>query len=233
MIELSGNDLVFAFPGVHALAALRVTFMRTQRQPDDGVEHMLPDQGLCILRPVPAGESSAAKHTTDVHAAQPSVSFVTQLAPTEAVWLGFTSPGEYPFCVNVSFERRNAVTGAAAGQVSRGFHSDPQDYVVAPAQSWLGGYRGPDGVMRQFTAHERDTTLRIEVRPLKHDVYARIARERPSDFAPPASPVCYSPMFDSAFQRGSPRQEIFPDPWRQEDWSGEAAVASVRLVRAG
>ena len=67
--------------------------------------------------------------------------------PGEALWMSFIA-GE-PKAIIVAAGRINAVTGEEMGKPDL---KSPQNYVVAPPQPWLDGWKAPDNRIYQFAA---------------------------------------------------------------------------------
>jgi hypothetical protein len=126
MIELKNDELVISFPDVHKDALLKINFQRTLRIPDDGKEHYLP----------PGIGRFPIRHVDDFEARVPSSwsehgGVMLPMYQSEAMWLSFSSPCEYPFAVKVAAGKINAVTGE--GWVN-GINRNPQNYMQIPGQ---------------------------------------------------------------------------------------------------
>src|SRR5690606_33426256 len=111
---------------------LSIDFQRTLRIPDDNREYPLP----------PGMGRFPVRHVDDFAARVPerwlSHGGVTlPMYQSEAMWLNFDSPQDYPFAIRIAAGKIDAVTGEAW---RNGLHRDPQDYLVAPDQPWLDGY---------------------------------------------------------------------------------------------
>jgi hypothetical protein len=144
MVELKDDVLVFRFPEVHAAAVLRLEFQRTLRIPDDDTDYPLP----------PGLGRFPMRHVDDLANRVPAEwlrrgGTVLPMYQSEAMWIDFTSPHDYPFAVKVSTGKINAVSGDAWSERLR---RHPQDYMVIPEQPWLDGYCVEEGVIRQFVA---------------------------------------------------------------------------------
>jgi hypothetical protein len=237
MIELKQDALVFSFPEVHADAVLEVEFQRTLRIPDDGRDY-----------PLPPGLGRFPIRHVDDFAERVSESWLRHggvmlpLYQSEAMWLNFSSPHDYPFAVKVATGKISAVTGEAWED---GLHRDPQDYLAVPEQPWLDGYCVEKGLIRQFVAMplgsgysaEEQLTgkaehggLQLMVYPLKREAWERILEERRRNrrlytmlpdagvFAcaePAAAPAA---MDMGLAPGGRMRQEIYDDPHYFSDW---------------
>jgi hypothetical protein len=175
------------------------------------------------------------------------------------MWLhferGLTLRGsEFPVAIKVAAGKINAVTGEAWRP---GLHRKPQDYLVAPRQPWLDGFAVEKGVVRQFVAMplgegystEEQITgeaewggLQLSITPLKANVCkakkaeweaAQARRRAEWGFAQQA--VLHSraiaPM--GLAPGGRMSQDIYPDPFRIDDWDIAAADrVFVTLVHA-
>ena len=144
MITLESNRLVFRFPEVHDNATCSLEFQRTLRIPDDGKNYPLP----------PGLGSFPLRHLDDYASAIPATwhergGVIVPMHQSEAMWICFTSPADYPFAIKIATGKVNAVTGEKwVNHLNR----DPQDYVAIPEQPWLDGYCIEKGVIRQFVA---------------------------------------------------------------------------------
>lgn len=218
MVELKHDALVFSFPDVHRDAVLRIEFRRTLRLPDDDIAHSLPALGRFPLR-----------HVHDV--SHPDLSawiarggVMLPLHAADATWLAFSSPWNYPFALQLAVDRRNAVTGHV-WRDSLG--SEPQDYVVVPAQRALTGWWDGQRV-RQFarpsprTAPEESiTSLQIAVLPIRLQAFERHAE---SD---PASPVCYAGALGPESAALHVSNEPEEDPFEVGEWDEERRARCV------
>jgi hypothetical protein len=235
MIELKRNALVFTFPEVHPDAVLRISLRRTLRIPDDGRDYPLP----------PGLGDFPLRHVDDFAARVPEAwlrrgGVLLPMYQSEAMWLSFSSPAEYPFAVKIATGKVNAVTGEAW---SDGLGRGPQDYVAVPEQPWLDGYCVEKGVIRQFvamplgsgySAEEQITGaaehggVQILAYPIRRPVYERMVRERRRQqrvefFARDAvhklreAPMDYLADMGLA-PGGRMRQEIYDDPHEAADW---------------
>jgi hypothetical protein len=229
MIELKHDQLIFSFPEVHADAVLRVEFQRTLRIPDDDRDYPLP----------PGLGAFPLRHVDDFAARVPELwrmhgGVMLPMYQSEAMWLNFDTPHEYPFALKIATGRINAVTGEAWQD---GLNSDPQDYVVVPDQPWLDGYCIEKGIIRQFVAMplgsgysaEEQLTGRAEhggvqlvAYPMKRDHYEKIRRRRArpaygvmADLAPY---VCEAAPDMGLAPGGRMRQEIYDDEHPFDAW---------------
>jgi hypothetical protein len=234
MVELHGGTLVFSFPEVHRDAVLRVTFERTLRIPDDGSEYPLPPSlGSFPLRHV----DDSAEHVPESWIRRGGV--MLPMYQSEALWLSFHSPEDYPFAIKVATGKQSAITGVAWRD---GLHRSPeQDYLVCPEQPWLDGYVVERGIIRQFvamplgsgySAEEQLTDraehggLQLQVYPFKREAWERIlAEQRRNRLVVQELAVDYTDLPPLAMcaemglaPGGQMRQEIFEDRHPVGDW---------------
>lgn len=152
---------------------------------------------------------------------------------SEAMWINFTAPHNYPFMVMVAAGKINAVNGEAWNPKPTA--APNQNYLPVPDQPWLDGFVVGSGMVRQFvamplgagyTAEEQLTGaaehggLQIAVRPLKAKYY----NQEPiggRHFAPNLSEMsCASPM--GLAPGGLMEQEIYEDDWKVEQYEESA-----------
>ncbi len=226
MIELKNDELVFSFPEVHKDAVLRVGFQRTLRIPDDGKTHYLP----------PGLGHFPLKHVDDYTYHVPQSwslhgGVMMPMFQSEAMWLSFSSPNDYPFAVKVAAGKINAVTGDGW---MNGLNRDPQDYMQIPRQPWLDGFCVEKGIIRQFvamplgdgyTAEEQITGrsefggLQIIAYPVKKTVYEKSNhRKYRKEAVPCPNCVCESAVEMGLAPGGKMTQDIYEDEYRMDDW---------------
>ena len=223
MIELRNDRLIFSFPEVHREAILEIDFQRTLRIPDDGSDYPLP----------PGLRSFPMRHVDDFTERAPGRwlehgGVMLPMYQSEAMWLNFTSPAEYPFAIKVAAGKVNAVTG---GPWCDSLQRRPQDYLVIPDQPWLDGFCVEKGIIRQFVAMPLGTGysaeeqltetaehggIQIIAYPIKKECY----RPRPFSEAPVGAVYNLSPApYDMGLAPGGRmRQEIHRDRRRFESW---------------
>ena len=141
-IELSNDQLIFRFPGVHREAELTIEFQRTLRIPDDNREHYLPPG----LGRFPLSRVDDYPDNLPETWSQHGGVFLP-MYQAEALWINFRT--EYPMAVKIAAGKVNAVTGEVW---SEGRSEAPQDYMVVPGQPWLDGFCVEKGLIRQFVA---------------------------------------------------------------------------------
>jgi hypothetical protein len=226
MIEMKQDALEFRFPEVHRRAVLRVEFQRTLRIPDDGRDYPLPPGlGRFPLRHV----DDAAARVPERWLAHGGV--MLPMYQSEALWLRFESPHDYPFAIKVGTGKVDAVTGRPW---SDALGARRQDYLVAPDQPWLDGYCVAKGLIRQFVAMPLGSGYSVEeqltgaaehggmqllVHPLKGEAYERICARsvREGFMACDAMYAVAAPDMGLA-PGGRMRQDIHEDPHDFGDW---------------
>jgi hypothetical protein len=232
MIELEHDRLVFRVPQVHRDAVLRIEFQRTLRIPDDQNVHFLP----------PGLGRFPLRHVDDYAANVPAEwiehgGVMLPMYQSEALWVSFR--GDYPFAVQVSTGKIDAVTGES---LRPGLKNSPQNYLAVPEQPWLDGYCIDRGVIRQFvamplgagySAEEQITGrgayggLQLVVHPMKAEVYARLARHVPDWLCgrePSVAEMATGIGGDMGLAAGGRmRQHIYDDPHDLLDWDQEHA----------
>lgn len=186
MLTLEHNSLVFDFSDVHPAARLSVELERTLRVPDDGREYPLP----------PGLGAFPLRHLEDYAGRLPAEQVrrggvIMPMYQAEAAWLLFSCEGRpaYPFAVKVAAGKIDAVTGEP---LVNGLAAEPQNYLVAPDQPWLDGFRTAAGHVGQFVAMplgqgytvEEQLTgtakwggLQIVVYPMKAERYEELKRK--------------------------------------------------------
>lgn len=226
MIELKRDQLVFSFPEVHRDAVLRVEFERTLRIPDDDNDYPLP----------PGLGAFPLRHVDDYATRLPAEwrargGVMLPMYQSEALWLSFRSPNDYPFAVKVGAGKINAVTGDDwTDTLSR----RPQDYLSIPTQPWLDGFCVEKGIVRQFVAMPLGSGYSVEeqltgvaehggIQLLVHPLKAEKYRPRRSRLMEDhmvfclSAPAVYSSSMGLA-PGGRMRQEIYDDPHSARDW---------------
>ena len=197
MIRLEHDELVLSFPEVHPDAVLHINFQRTLRIPDDDRTHFLPPGlGRFPLRRVDDFANVPDTWKTRGGAMMP-------MYQSEALWIRFYSPSDYPFAMKVTTGKINAITGEPWDEP---LHRKPQDYVVIPEQPWLDGYCVEQGVIRQFVAMPLGSGASVEEQitgaaehgglqfimyPIRAEVYERMRSVRASSRMVFASAVDY------------------------------------------
>lgn len=227
MVELKADGLEFTFPEVHRKARLRITFQRTLRIPDDGRKYPLP----------PGLGAFPLRHVDDFRERVPEKwirhgGVMLPMYQSEALWIHFDSPHDYPFAVKVGTGKIDAVTGDTWQD---GLRRRPQDYVVVPEQPWLDGYCVEKGVIRQFVAMPLGSGYSVEeqltgdaehggiqlvVYPLKASAW----RPRPQFRLADASLPMYAESLGDdepdmgLAPGGRMKQEVYDDDYGFGDW---------------
>jgi hypothetical protein len=185
MIELKNDTLNVAFPELHPRARLSVTFHRTLRIPDDdGTYPLPPSLGAFPLRHV----DDFGERVPDAWRRHGGV--LLPMYQAEAMWLSFRSADGYPFAVQVTTGKVDALTGEPWRDA---LARDPQNFMEVPGQPWLDGYVVEKGTIRQFvamplgsgySAEEQITGkaefggVQLRFVPLKREVWEREEEER-------------------------------------------------------
>jgi hypothetical protein len=157
-IEKGAVKLDFSdyYPG----AVLYINLNRTLRVPDvaDGgnTRSKLPP-GLGTFELV-STQSLGSKFPAD----QPA-GIVMPMFQSEAVWFGFGhNHVKYPFLIKVAAGGINAVTGDVWQDGPAFGVGGKQDYVTAPKQPWIDGFKTGEGIVRQFVAAPLGRGLTVE-----------------------------------------------------------------------
>ena len=223
MMELNSDRLCVSFPEVHQDAHCQISFQRTLRIPDDNREY-----------PLPAGLGNFPIFHVDDYAEKVPRTWIDHggvflpMYQSEAMWINFQVPDDYPFAVKIAAGKINAVTGESW---SDGLSASSQDYVVLPDQPWLDGFSIRHDLIRQFVAmplgegftaeaqisgEEVMGGLQIAVYPMKANYYEKHV-SRPSSLQ--ASDFYVSCNVDMGLAPGGlMRQEIYEDPYGIEAW---------------
>jgi hypothetical protein len=244
MPTLEHDKLVFRFPHIDQDADFSIDFQRTLRIPDSEITYPLPP-GLGSF-PLRHSEDYKAKLPEQTGSRG---GVILPMWQAEAMWLHFGSGAffrglDFPVAVKVAAGKINAVTGEPWRP---GLHRDPQDYLVAPRQPWLDGFAVEKGVVRQFvamplgegySAEEQITGepewggLQISVMPLKAEIWKAKKAEweaeqsrRPARRGLAEQAMLSSRAFPSMglAPGGRMEQDIYPDPFRIDDWDIAAA----------
>lgn len=236
MITLENNDLIIRFPEVHREAVARISFQRTLRIPDDGHDYPLP----------PGFGDFPLLHVEDYANRLPQKwrkrgGVFMPMYQSEALWMSFSSHGDYPIALQIAAGKINAVNGEPWQE---DMQFDPQGYVVTTGQPWLDGFCIEKGRIRQFVAAplgrgetvEEQLTgdaefggIQIKAWPLKPEVYERLYRDAPmfcESFEGPDEMdmmACES-LSMGLGMGGSMKQEIYEDRFNPQDW--ETAFSS-------
>lgn len=191
VVEFTQSEM--EFPAEDS-TALKITFERTLRIPDDDKTYPLP----------PSLGEFPLVHVDDYARALPTSwrergGVMLPMYQAEALWLMFDA--EFPCAVKIGAGKINAVSGK---DWTGGLSQSPQDYLVTPEQPWLDGWCVEKGIIRQFVAmplgggHSVEEQLsgnaewggiQIQVYPLRADI---LFKERFRD----AYPKKYAQILD-------------------------------------
>ena len=148
------SKLEFSFPEVHEDARLEVSFIKTLRIPDNNKSY-----------PLPAGLGNfGIEHVDDFAKKLPSEwndrgGVMFPMYQSEAMWIKFDTPSNYPFAVKIASGKINVITG---NSWKNDLSKKPQDYLVAPKQKWIDGFCVKEGFIRQFVATRLGEELTVE-----------------------------------------------------------------------
>jgi hypothetical protein len=118
---------------------LRITFQRTLRVSENGLNALPPGFGRFPLRPVRRSQAELAP------AVVKRGGVMLPLYLREAMWLNFDS--DEPVAVQIGAGGRCVVSGTPLKNKLR---RKRQNYVVVPEQPWIDGFKTGDGEVRQF-----------------------------------------------------------------------------------
>lgn len=240
-IGIKEDQLLFAFPEVHADAVLNIAFMQTLRLPDDGkTDGLPPGLGHFPLRSVDAIRADRRPPQW-----RDRGGVVMAMWQAEAMWLFFMSFEGYPFAVKVAAGKVNAVNGRPWSEPLD--HKD-QDFMEIPTQPWLDGFCVEKGVVRQFvgmplgrgyTVEEQVTGraehcgLQLLVRPLKAEIWERLKAEREARRAERPDLCEDANSFSMGLGAGGRmRQHIYQATHGPNDWHPAVSTCFVSTVNA-
>lgn len=237
-IGILDDQLVFAFPEVHADAVLGIAFMQTLRLPDDGETYPLPPG----LRHFPLRSVDAIRSGRLPPRWRERGGVVMPMWQAEAMWLCFIS--DYPFAVKVAAGKVNAVNGRPW---SEPLDYADQDFMEIPTQPWLDGFCVEKGVIRQFvgmplgrgysveeqvTGKAEQGGLQFLVRPAKPAVWERLKAERAARRAERYD-LCEEATVDFGLGAGGRmRQHIYAATHGADDWDTPRSSCFVSIVNA-
>lgn len=122
------------------IGSLEVIFHRTVRVADGRTPSNLPPSlGRMALHPVKKFRKNCPESWDDD-------AYFMALHDVEAMWMSFHSTG-MPVAALIGAGGVNALTGEKLGTVLA-----KENYIVAPPQPWLDGWKDPDGTVFQFVA---------------------------------------------------------------------------------
>lgn len=222
---------------------LEITFQRTLRVSENGINALPPGLGRFPLRAVdPAHHNLSPTMVTRGGVLMP-------LYMREAMWLSFSS--DQPVAIQIGTGGRCVVSGTALGKKLR---RRKQNYVVVPEQPWIDGFKTGDGEVRQFVAVPAGSGLSAESQLTGSDSVGGIqiqvwhltpaalkrwkAAQRREQRIECVSGVVYCAIPAMASMAvgagGAIRQEIYPDTFAADDWqTTPTARVWVHLVGAG
>ena len=239
MIRLDDDELSISFPEVHCDAVLHIDFQRTLRIPDDDRTYALPPGlGRFPLRRID-------DFATVPDAWKTRGGVMMPIYQSEALWIRFHSPNDYPFAMKVATGKINAITGEPWDEP---LHRGPQDYVVIPEQPWLDGYCVEKGIIRQFVAMPLGSGATVEeqvtgeaehgglqfiIYPIRPEAYERIRAVRSHLLREPDVAFCAASPVMGLAAGGRMRQQIYKDPYPFHDWDTQHSHRCfVHLVNA-
>jgi hypothetical protein len=218
-ITTTGSAIIFG-------DALRVSFQRTLRIPDDGRTY-----------PLPPGLGAFPIHRVSDYADRAPAAWRERggvfipMYQREALWISFAQRRRWkPSAVQVGVGNVNAISGQ---RWTGSLHSDPQDYLVCPDQPWLDGINAGKGMIRQFVAMPLGEGYTVEAQISEEDEVGgmRIAvfEPRPGLF-PDEGPASIAEERCVKYKKsgemglgagGRMRQKIYPDRHGIETWDAE------------
>jgi hypothetical protein len=227
-----------------------VSFQRTLRVPEEGVNPLPPGMGTFPVRRV----EEYAGRVSPVWLERGGV-FIP-VYQREALWLGFRAAEWQPTAVKVGVGGIDAVTGDSWNPTLR---SDPQDYLVCPPQLWLDGVNAGEGVVRQFVAAPLGRGLTVEGQltgvETTGGMQIVVFEPKPGFFpdeppppdtvpgvepgplpigVPPSEAMAGDPPLELGIAAGGwMQQKIYPDPYGIEIWDvGRSATLWIHLVNS-
>ncbi|EDN97419.1 hypothetical protein SS1G_11944 [Sclerotinia sclerotiorum 1980 UF-70] len=142
--EIAGYDLRTSDGAANAVY---VSFGRTVRVPDNGIEYpQLPDLGKIPLYSI---RKYASKLSSDI--VVKGGAFIP-IRRSEAFWLNFHSHSEHPFAIKIYVDGINIISGETKSATQQNYkvNNCKQDYIVVPGQHWFDGIPNADGKVTQF-----------------------------------------------------------------------------------
>ena len=148
------NKLKFSFPDINEDATLEVSFIKTLRIPDNNKSYPLPaGLGKFGMEHI----DDFAKQLPEAWSDRGGVMF--PMYQSEAMWIKFDTPYDYPFAVKIASGKINVITG---NSWKNDLSKRPQDYLIAPEQKWIDGFCVKEGFIRQFVATRLGEELTVE-----------------------------------------------------------------------
>ena len=231
-----------------------ISFQRTLRVAETGINALPPGLGLFPLRSV---DALGDRVTADIRRRG---GVILPIYQREAMWLSFSA--DVPVAIQIASGLRCAVTG---DELENRLRHRKQNFIDGSAQPWIDGFKTESGEVRQFVAARlgdgatveeqlSDTEpvggVQIVVWELTDEALERWLQRRrnwvsdPLDFGVtdcvPFEPgVCYSmsvasPSYDMGLGAGGViKQEIYRSAFSKSDWRSEpSARVWVHLVDA-
>jgi hypothetical protein len=131
---------------------LVISLERTLRTPDDGESHLLPPSlGQFPLYSVADYASKVPSHWFKT----PGDNYFFPLYQREAMWIRFVGDYYHPYAIKVGAGNIDALTGKIWDddlEARRKLDAKKQNYLVAPTQLWLDGFKAGKGYIKQFVA---------------------------------------------------------------------------------
>jgi hypothetical protein len=156
-ISLENGAVKFDFSDYYPGAVLYINLNRTLRVSDGGNSRSKLPPGLGTFDLV-----STQRLGSKVPVDQPA-GIVMPMYQSEAVWFGFQhNHVVYPFLIKIAAGGINAVTGDVWQDGPAFGVGGKQDYVTAPDQPWVDGFKTGEGVVRQFVAAPLGKGLTVE-----------------------------------------------------------------------
>ena len=202
-----------------------VSFQRTLRIPDDGVEYLLPP-GL--------GQFPVCR--VEDHEGRVPPSWIEHggvfipMYQREALWLDFDGADWRPNAVKVAIGKINAITGK---RLHQGLNRSRQNYLVCPDQPWLDGINAGKGYIRQFVAMPLGMGYTVEGQVSGKEEFGGIQiivyDPKPGKFPdePPTTEALHGMVCEAEpcacpamglGAGGKMKQDIYPDDYGVDTW---------------
>lgn len=216
--------------GSLSLPGLDITFHRTLRVGDNGVNALPPGLGRFPLRAV---RSDDLRLPDQVRACGGAV---MPMYVREAMWMSFDA--SEPLAIQIGTGGICVLTGK---DLRDRLLRRPQNYVVATEQPWLDGYKTASGEVRQFVGVPAGSGLSVEAQSAPGrsvgGIQIQVWRLTPEAleawrnerrwFADEMADFCMSPAPSAAMEIGAGgriRQEVYRDEFAKRDWRGQPSA---------